>query len=70
MDKKQQLCLFIGSEKRNYMYAEIFLKEEFSSVELLSDELVLPPVIRKEKEGMVIRTKLPPSGTIPLLLKK
>ena len=67
-DQTEQLHLFIGSEKRNYMYAEVFLKEQFSSVKLLSDELVLPPIVKKEKDGMIIRTKLPPSGTIPLLL--
>ena len=69
-DENQDLRLFIGNEKRNYIYAEVRLKERFSSVDLLSDELILPPVVRNENDTMVIRVKLPPSGTIPLLLKK
>lgn len=70
IDENGDLRLFAGNEKRNYIHAEIRLKEPFSSIELLSDDLVLPPEFETTEEGMVIRLKLPPSGTVPMLLKK
>lgn len=70
LDKNRDLHLFAGNEKRTYVFADILLKVPFSSVTLLSNELVLPPFVRLAEDGMHLLFKIPPSGTIPLLLKR
>ncbi len=70
-EDNKSLRLLITNEKRIYQRAELSLKGIWSLVEVLSpDELILPPALRYVDGDSTLNIKLPPSGTIPLILQK
>ena len=65
-----RLKLFAGSENRCYSHHEILIKGDFVSAEAQSSELVLPPGLKQCGGECCLSLKIPPSGTIPVLLEK
>ena len=64
------LHLFMANMKPTYQWPNVVLKGTYEFKEMLSGGFVLPPLLIHEDGVTRLGTKLPPMGTVSMLLSK
>ena len=68
--RDKQLHLFAANLKQTYHWADVVLNGAYEFHEMLSGGFVLPPALIYENGVTHLRAKIPPMGTVSMVLRK